>query len=94
MVDPRVEKLARLCVEYSVNIKPKELVVIPGSDLAFPLMLKIYKECLLKDAYPQIIANLDVLYTFFKYAKEHQFTFVSPFEKFLTENTDVSKRVY
>ncbi|MGB9741525.1 MAG: aminopeptidase [Candidatus Bathyarchaeia archaeon] len=94
MVDPRVEKLARLCVEYSVSVKPKEFVVIHGNNLAFPLMLEIYKECLLKDAYPQIVANLDVLYTFFKYAKEHQLTFVSPFEKFLTESADVSIRVY
>jgi aminopeptidase len=94
MVDPRVEKLARLCVDYSIGVKPKEIVVISGSELAFPLMREIYKECLLRDAYPLVLANLDLLYTFYRYAKEHQLAFVSPFEKFLAESTDVSIRVY
>jgi aminopeptidase len=89
MVDQRIEKLAKLCVHYSVNVKPKETVIIQGSELAFPLMHEIYKECLLSDAYPQIIASLDTAYTLFKYAKEHQLEFVSPFEKFLAENVDV-----
>jgi len=89
MVDPRIEKLAKLCVHYSVDVKPKDKVLIHGSELAFPLMHEIYKECLLSDAFPQIFANLDTTYTFFKYAKEHQLRFVSPFEKFMAENIDV-----
>jgi aminopeptidase len=89
MVDQRIEKLAKLCVHYSVDVKPREKVLIQGSELAFPLMHEIYKECLLTDAYPQIMANLDTSYTFFKCAKEHQLTFVSPFQKFLMENIDV-----
>ena len=42
MVDPRVEKLTKLCVEYSVQVKPKEEVLIERSDLAFPLIHEIY----------------------------------------------------
>jgi leucyl aminopeptidase (aminopeptidase T) len=38
MVDPRVEKLAKLCVNYSVHVKPREEVEIYGSDLALPLI--------------------------------------------------------
>lgn len=86
MVDKRIEKLARLCVHYSVDVKPKEFVVIQGSDMAFPIMHEIYKECLLTGAYPQMMPNLDVQYTFFKYAKEHQLKFVSPLDKFMVEN--------
>lgn len=89
MVDQKIEKLAKLCVHYSVNVKPKETVLIQGSELAFSLMHEIYKECLLSDSYPQIMANLDTVYTFFKYAKEHQLEFVSPFEKFVAKNVDV-----
>jgi aminopeptidase len=44
---------------------------------------------LLSDAYPLIIPKLDVQYTFFKYAKEHQLKFVSPFTKFILETMDV-----
>jgi len=95
MVDSRVEKLAKLCVHYSVDVKPKEKVVIRGygelvgfSELAFPLINEIFKECLLSDAYPIIMQKLDVAYTFFRYAKEHQLKFVSPFEKLRVESMD------
>jgi aminopeptidase len=94
VTDSRVEKLAKLCVHYSVNVKPKEMVIIQGSDLAFPLINELYKECLLSDSYPQIMPTLDVQYTFFKYAKEHQLQFVSPLEKFLAENIDVSIGIF
>jgi aminopeptidase len=94
MVDPRIEKLAKLCVHYSVNVKPEEKVLVQGSELAFPLINEIYKECLLSDAHPLIMPSLDVQYTFYKYAKEHQLKFVSPFHKFMVENIDVSIGVW
>jgi aminopeptidase len=77
-----------------VNVQPKEKVLIQGSDLAFPLLNELYRECLLADAYPQILANLDVQYTFYQTAKEHQLQYVSPFEKFLMENIDVSIGIF
>ncbi|MFQ6124659.1 MAG: aminopeptidase [Candidatus Heimdallarchaeota archaeon] len=94
MVDPRIEKLAKLCVQYSVAVQPKENVLIQGIDLAFPLINELYKECLLNGAYPEIIPRLDVDYTFFKHAKEHQLRFVSPLQKFIIENIDVSIGIY
>ncbi len=94
MVDPRIEKLAKLCAHYSVDVKPKEEVLIRGSASAFPLMKEIFKECLLSDAYPLIMPNLDVEYIFFKYAKDHQLKFVAPFEKFRVENVDVHITVW
>lgn len=94
MVDQRVEKLAKLCVKYSVDVKPKEIVVIQGSDAAFPLIHELYKECLLAGAHPQIMANMDVQYTFYTHAKEHQLKFVSPIERFIVENMDVSIGIF
>ena len=93
MVDQRIEKLAKLCVQYSVEVKPEEKVLIQGSELAFPLINEIYKECLLADAHPLIIQNLDSAYTFYRYAKEHQLKFVSPFQEFLYKDMDVSIHV-
>ncbi|MDH5691236.1 MAG: aminopeptidase [Candidatus Bathyarchaeota archaeon] len=95
MVDSKVEKLAKLCVHYSVDVKPKERVVIRElSELAFPLINEIYKECLLCDADPLVMLTPHIkytpfTYTFYKYAKEHQLEFVSPVDKFVLENTDV-----
>ena len=94
MVDERIEKLAQLSVHYSVNVKPREKVLIQGTEQALPLINELYKECLLADAYPTVMPNLDVQYTFYKYAKEHQLKFVSPLEKFMLENIDVSIGIF
>ncbi|HVP27347.1 MAG TPA: aminopeptidase [Candidatus Bathyarchaeia archaeon] len=94
MVDKRIEKLAQLCVRYSVAVKPKEKVVIRGPAAAAPLMTEIYKECLLTGAYPWMLPSLEVDYLFFKIAKNHQLKFVSPFVKFIYENMDVSIGIF
>lgn len=94
MVDQRIQKLAHLCVHYSVDVKAHEFVLIQGSELAFPLINELYKECLLSDAYPMVLANLDTQYTFYKYAKDHQLEYVSPVQKFIGENTDVSISIF
>ena len=93
MVDSRIENLAKLCVQYSIHVRPKEKVLIQGNVVAFPLIKELFKECLLGGAYPIIIPNLDVEYLFLKYAKEHQLKFVSPFEKFLVKDVDVAIRI-
>ncbi len=36
MVDVRVEKLAELCVNYSVEVKLRGKVLISGSEIAIP----------------------------------------------------------
>jgi len=94
MVDLRIEKLAKICVYYSVEVKPGESVLIQGSSEAFPLINEIYKECLLVGAYPMVYPRLDLQYTFFKYANEKQLSYVSPIEKFIAENVDVNINIY
>jgi aminopeptidase len=91
MVDPRIEKLAKLCVQYSVAVKPKEKVLIRGSDLANPLINEIYKECLLSDADPLILPLADLDYTFYKYAKKRQLRqdFSRSVRKFILKKIDV-----
>lgn len=93
MVDSRIENLAKLCVQYSVDVKPKEKVLIQGNTVAFPLIKELYRECLLAGAYPTIIPSLDVEYIFLKYAKEHQLRFVPPLQKFLVKDVDVAIRI-
>lgn len=93
MVDSRIKNLAKLCVQYSVDVKPKEKVFIQGNVLSFPLIKELYKECLLKGAYPTIMPSLDVEYLFFKYAKEDQLRFVPPLQKFLSKEADVAINV-
>jgi len=94
MVDPRIEKLAQLSVHYSVDVKPREKVLIRGVGQASPLINELYKQCLLCNAYPTVLADLNLQYTFFKYAKTHQLKFISPLERFTLENTDVSIGIF
>jgi len=94
MADIRIEKLAKLCVNCSVDVKPEQKVVIQGNVAAYPLIHEIYRECLLNGAYPMVLPDLDLDYTFYTYAKEHQLKFVSPFSKIVVEEMDVRIVVY
>jgi aminopeptidase len=94
LTDIRTEKLARLCVQYSADVKSNEQVIIEGSHKALPLINELYKECLLRDAHPFVLPNLDLQYTFFKHAKEHQLAFTSPIQKFIAENADVTIGIF
>ncbi len=89
MTDTRIEKLARLSVKHSVSVKPKEKVVIQGNAAAYPLINELYRECLQGNAYPFIMSELDTDYTFYRYAKDHQLEFVSPFSRVIAEQMDV-----
>jgi len=90
MVDQRLEKLAKVCVQYSVAVKPKEKVLIQGAYQAVPLLHQLYKECLTADAYPMILANMEHAYMLLKHGRDHQVRYLSPFDKFVVENMDVN----
>jgi aminopeptidase len=94
MVDQRIGKLAKLCVHYSVEVKAGDVVLIRGSEMAFPLINELYKECLIAGAYPMVYPRLELQYTFFKYANEKQLSFVSPVERFIAENIDVNIGIF
>ncbi len=89
MVVSRIENLAKLCAEYSVEVKPKEKVFIRGNVLSSPLIKELYRQCLLRGAYPTVMPSLDVEYIFLKYAKEDQLKFVPPVLRFLSKEADV-----
>lgn len=75
-VDIRARKLAKLVVGYCVNVKPKEKVIISGDRESLPLLVELYKEIILKEAYPIVKFSLPGINDFFfKYAKEHQLKF-------------------
>ena len=89
MADPRIEKLARLLVNYSVELKKGQTVLINGSYLAAPLVRECYREALRVGAYPEVnigIDGLDVI--FFKEASDEQLKYVSPFRKHRIEKID------
>jgi aminopeptidase len=71
--DLRTQKLAKLVVDYSVEIKKGENVVISGSTEAQDFILALYKEVLLKGAHPILRISIPGTTPFFyKYANKEQ----------------------
>jgi len=58
MTDPRIENLARIMVDYSLQLQKGERVAITGSTLAAPLMLALQREALRAGANPDLIPEL------------------------------------
>jgi aminopeptidase len=90
VADLRVEKLAELLVNYSVEVKKGDKVAIFGDILAEPLLRTLYVKVLQAGGHPYLVSSptgLDEL--FFKYASDEQLKFVAPPTKLIMENYDV-----
>ncbi len=90
MADPRIERLARVLVDYSVAVKPRQQVVITGDTLAAPLLEAVYECVLERGAFPQTVVNLPGLNAaFFRRANDEQLDYISPQARFAYETADV-----
>ncbi len=90
MIDQRLKKLARILVEHSTKIKKKDRVQISFQEEAKPLALEIYKQAILKGAYPSLSCSVSgAAYTFYKYAKKDQLKRFPKVAMFEMKNTDV-----
>ncbi|HHY96358.1 MAG TPA: aminopeptidase [Firmicutes bacterium] len=79
MRDPRLEKLARVLVHHSLELKAEELLIIAGNALTAPLMREVYAEALRVGAHPETqvrIADLDEI--FLSLATDAQMAYISP----------------
>lgn len=55
MIDSRLQKLAKVLVEYSTEIKPGDKVFIRAEDVAIPYMIEVAKEAIQKGAFVQYV---------------------------------------
>lgn len=66
MRDIRFQKLAKILVGYSLKVKKEEKVLIECSDaVGLPLAKEVYKEILLREAYPFLFLAVEELNYFF-----------------------------
>ena len=90
MRDERVETLAEILVDYSVQVGHGDLVSIRGPYAAEPLMLALYRRCLDRGAHvalrPSLPAATPLLYRF---AQDHQLEYIWEPEHWYVENLDV-----
>jgi len=89
MPDPRVTRLAKVLVNYSLEIKPGQQMELRTSPLADELSLAVYAEAVKAGAHVVISNNLlGAEEIFYKYASEAQLDYVSPLYKLTIEAFD------
>ena len=91
MADPRVETVAKILVDYSVKVRPNQLVRIDGGPEGAPLILAVYQKVLERGAHPFLRVGLEEAEElFYRYASNAQLDYVAPFEKDIVEQIDAS----
>lgn len=89
MYDPRVEKLAKLLVQYSLGIKKGQLLLINSTMLAEPLAEAAFKEAIKAGAHVTTMMGLpSAQEIFYKHASDEQLQHVSPIQQYVMENYD------
>ena len=95
MTDPRLTKLARLIINYSVAVKARDKVLISANPDAWPLAKQVYQLCLQKNALPHLTYQPDDLdYIFFKHARPAHLTQKPKIALFLANWADKFIRLY
>jgi aminopeptidase len=102
MTDPRLEKLARTLVTYSVAMQPGDTVALLGDVSGMPLVHETYKQVILAGGHcvtmlfdaktlAQAIVGADGIMAdfFMRQATDEQIKWVSPLERWLTDEADV-----
>jgi aminopeptidase len=94
MTDPRVAKLAKVLINYSLDIKPGKKLRISSHPLASELTLAAYEEAIKAGAFVVVEQPLEEAEEiFFKYASDEQLDFVSPVRKLIVETFDATLRI-
>jgi len=89
MKDPRYEKLAGVLVHYCLGVGKGDLFQINATPLSAPLVTEVYREGLAAGAHPFTRVGLPSLTeVYFRTAKKHQLTYVSPITEFTVEKVD------
>jgi aminopeptidase len=91
MADPRVETVAKILVDYSVEVRPNQLVRITGAPEGAPLILAVYRLVLERGAHPYLLAELEgAEELFYTYASDAQLDYIPPFTKDIVEQIDAA----
>jgi len=91
MADPRVETVAKILVDYSVEVRPNQLVRITGAPESAPLILAVYQQVLERGAHPFLQVELEAAEELlYAYASDAQLDYVPPFMRDVIEQIDAS----
>lgn len=86
----RLNKLARLLVNYSVRVKPGDFVLIQGEDVTIPWINEVAKEAVKAGAHVETMVELpEVRESLFKTGSEEQLQHEHIIQKYALEQADV-----
>src|SRR5687768_12358695 len=89
MRDPRIQKLADVLVNYSVAVKPGQLVCIKGETLAQPLVVELYRSILAAGGNAIVrMAPEELEEILVKQGSDEQLKFLDPVKMFEIEKID------
>jgi aminopeptidase len=89
MGDPRIDKLAKVLINYSLGVKKDDLLLINSPVVAAPLIRALVREALISGTHPYLRLDLEgVDEIFYKYASEEQLRYVSPMTKMEVDEID------
>jgi aminopeptidase len=95
LADTRVEKLAKVLVNYSIHVKKGDWVRIEGASVAEDLIRAAYVEILKAGGNPITRIGLPGLaYEFYKHASKEQLAFIAPTADIETDRLDASLSVW
>ena len=95
MADPRVERLASILVDHSVQIKPGDRIAIEGTTAAEPLVRALYATILERGGYPYPLLDLtDQDEILFAVAKNEQLDVTPPFRMMAYEQFEGRIRIH
>jgi len=85
-----IDKYAKLITDYCTSIRKFDEVMVSGSLEAMPLIRELWKEIVLRSAYPRLIIADDILSEiFYRYAPQELLEYVSPIDRFIAEKITV-----
>ena len=94
MRDPRIDRLARVIVRYSLELREGQTFLISSGAVAEPLVQALYEEALDAGAHPMLDLSLEGTQTaFFRLANDEQLDWVSPTQRWAFEHADARMRI-
>ena len=95
MTDPRISRLARLIVDYSLDIRERQILRIDAPDVGAPLALELYRAALAAGGFPYANLSVDgLLEILLEVGSDEQLTYVSPLQWHENETVDALATIW
>jgi aminopeptidase len=95
VTDPRIARLARLIVDYSLEIRERQILRIDAPDVGAPLAIEFYRAALAAGGFPYANLSVDgLLEILLEAGSDDQLTYVSPLQWHENETVDALATIW